>query len=99
VKQAKDDPSKHVGDGTMTLAVGSDRRVSGSIDSGPASPAVIEGSIVGSELRGGIRRKDPKDDGLTGTFTANAETGAGTMSLADSNGVALREGKLTLKKK
>jgi len=100
VKQAKDDPSKLVGDGTLTLNVEGDK-VTGTVDSGPASPAVIDGSVVDGEIRGNVRRKDPKDDGLTGTLMAKlaGEAAEGKLSLAESNAAILREGKLTLKKK
>jgi hypothetical protein len=100
VKQAKDDPSKHVGDGTLTLHVEGDR-VSGSIDTGPASLALIDGTLIGEEIRGNVRRKTPSDDGLTGTIVAKlaSDGAAGSLSLAESNAAILREGKVSLKKK
>jgi hypothetical protein len=97
VKQAKDDATKHVGNGTLTLSIDG-ARVSGTIDTGPASPAVIDGSIVEGEIRATVRRKTP-DDGLTGTLTAHEKDGSGALSLAESNAAIVREGKLTLKKK
>ncbi|MDF2696193.1 MAG: hypothetical protein K0S65_4576 [Labilithrix sp.] len=71
VKQAKDDPTKHVGEGALSLAVDGDGKVTGTIDSGPAGPGVIDGSVIDGELRGVVRRKDPKDEGLTGTFLSD----------------------------
>jgi hypothetical protein len=100
VKQAKDDPSKHVGEGTISISVDETARVSGTIDSGPAAPAIIDGSVVDGEIRGNVRRKDPADDGLTGTLVAkiDGDTVEGTLSLADAPAAVVREGKLSLKK-
>ena len=99
VKQAKDDPTKHVGEGNLTLTVDADGKVTGTIDSGPASPGVIEGSMIDGEIRGFIRRTDPSDQGLTGTFTVKPGAGDGTLSLAEANAAVVREGKLSLEKK
>lgn len=101
VKQAKDDPAKHVGEGTLTLLVDADGKVTGTVDSGPAAPGVIEGSVVDGEIRGFIRRKDPNDGGLTGTFIAmtSGDTASGKLSLAEANAAIVREGKVSLKRK
>jgi hypothetical protein len=101
VKQAKDDPAKHVGDGNLSLSVDVDGRVTGTIDSGPASPAVIDGRVSGTDLRANVRRKDPADDGLTGTLDGkvSGDTVEGKLSLAESTAAIVREGKLALKKK
>ncbi len=101
VKQAPDDPAKHVGEGTITLAVDAEGIVSGTIDSGPAAPAIVEGRVIDGELRGNVRRKDPADSGLTGTLVATQAGGAveGKLSLAESSAAVVREGKLSLKKK
>ena len=97
VKQVKDDPAKDMGDGAFSLAVDPTGKVTGAIHSGPASPAVIDGQLVGDEIRGNIRRKTPSDDGLTGTIVATP-AGEGKMALADANSAIVREAKLTLKK-
>lgn len=101
VKQAKDDPAKHVGDGTLSLTVDAEGRVAGTIDTGPASPAVIDGRLSGSDLRGSIRRKTPTDDGLTGTLDAKVTGDAieGKLSLAEATAAIVRDGKLSLKRK
>lgn len=101
VKQAKDDPAKFVGEGALTLNVEADGAVAGTIDSGPASPAVIEGRLMGTDLRGRVRRKNASDEGLTGLLVAVVAAGgaSGTLSLAESNASVVREGKLTLKRK
>ena len=67
------------------------------IESGPASPAVIDGQLVDDEIRGNIRRKTPADDGLTGTIVAKPD-GDGRMALADGTSAIVREAKLSLKK-
>lgn len=97
VKQAKDDPAKNVGEGALSLSIDPSGKVTGAIDSGPASPAIIDGQLVGEEIRGVVRRKTPSDDGLTGTIVASPG-GEGTMSLADGNVTLVREAKLSLKK-
>ena len=69
--------------------------------SGPAAPAVIDGALMGSEIRGNVRRKTLTDDGLTGTLVAklSGDTVEGTLSLAEANAAIVRDGKLSLKKK
>lgn len=101
VKPPKDDTSKLVGEGTVTIAVDAAGAVTGTIDTGPASPAVIDGRLIGTDLRGQVRRKDPSDNGLTGVLAAVAsDDGAtGTLSLAESTAAVVRDGKLTLKRK
>ncbi|MBX3218239.1 MAG: hypothetical protein KF850_39905 [Labilithrix sp.] len=101
VKQVKDDPEKHVGEGTLTLEVAADGKITGTVDTGPAAPGLVDGSVIEGELRGVIRRKEPKDDGLTGTFiaTRSADAVEGRLSLADTNAAIVREGTFSLKKK
>ncbi len=101
VKQAPDDGSKHVGEGSMTVSVDPSGRVSGEIEEGPASPALIDGVLSEGEIRANVRRKDPKDNGLTGTLQAKL-AGAnveGVMKLAESNAAIVREAKVSLTKK
>lgn len=99
VKQFKDDPSKHMGDGKIELTVEGDRVV-GTVE-GAAGPAVVEGAIVDGEIRGVVRRKEPKDDGLTGTLSAKiaGASAEGTLNLADATTAIVREAKITLTKK
>ncbi len=101
VRQAKDDPTQHVGEGTLKISVDETGRVSGTIDTGPASPAIVDGMVIEGEIRGNVRRKDPSDDGLTGTLVAKISgNGAeGTLSLAEARAAVVREGKLSLEKK
>ena len=97
VKQVKDEPAKATGEGAFTLSVDPNGKVTGEIASGPASPAVIDGQMVGDEIRGNVRRKTLTDDGLTGTIVATP-AGEGKMALADATSALVREAKLTLKK-
>jgi hypothetical protein len=101
VKQAKDEPSKHVGEGALSLNVDPTGRITGTVDTGPAGPALIDGTVIDGELRGAVRRKDPADNGLTGTFIGKptGDTVAGILSLAEANAAIVREGKFSLKKK
>jgi hypothetical protein len=100
-KQAKDDPAKHVGDGNLTIDVGSDGRVTGTVDSGPASPGLISGLVEGTRLTATIRRKEAGDQGLTGSILGTVEGGqiTGTVKLSDATAAILREGKVSAKKK
>ena len=99
VKPAKEDGSKHVGEGALTLDIAADGAVSGAITSGPAAPAILEGRAEGDVLTGTVRREDVTDEGLTGTFHATRSGGelSGTMKLADANAGIVREAKVTAK--
>lgn len=101
VKQATDEPSKLVGEGTLTLTIDAEGRVSGTIDSGPAAPAVLDGSLVGDEVRANVRRQTPSDQGLTGTLegSRSGTRAKGTLSLAESNAAIVRHGTFEVEKK
>jgi hypothetical protein len=100
VKQFKDDPSKLMGDGKIDLSIDPTGKVAGTIEGG-AGPAIIDGTVVNDEIRGTVRRKDPKDDGLTGTLSAKiaGDTAEGKLALSEANAAIVRESKITLKKK
>jgi hypothetical protein len=100
-KQAKDDPSKLVGDGTLAFTVDPSGRVEGTIDSGPASPALIHGSLEGEAFSATVRRKDPADEGLYGTLTGTVKGKSieGVLKLSDARAALLREAKFTAEKK
>jgi len=97
----KNDETKMLGDGEMTLAVDGTGRVSGATEAGPLGASVIDGTSDGTTLTATIRRKDPSDDGLTGTLVAKITGDAldGTMKLAESNAAVVREGKVDAKAK
>jgi hypothetical protein len=92
VKQAPDDGSR-VGEGTFSLDVDESGKALGSVDTGPLAPATISGTVSGGTITGTIRRKDPTDEGLTGSFSATTAGGKldGKMELANANASILRE--------
>jgi hypothetical protein len=95
---AKDEPSKLVGEGALTFTIDAQGRLRGTVDSGPLSPAILDGSTLeGDTIRGTIRRRNPSDEGLTGTLVG---TRAGTkleatLFVADAMAVMVRTGKVT----
>jgi hypothetical protein len=101
VKQSKDEGTKMVGDGTMTLSVDGSGRVTGTFESGPAQGSVVDGTIADGNVSGTVRVKDPGADGLHGSLVGKmaGDSIEGTMKLADSNASVLRDVKFTAKKK
>ena len=97
----KNDDSKMLGDGEIKLEVDANGRVSGGTEGGPLGASVFDGTSDGTTLTATIRRKDPADEGLTGTLDAKVSGDAieGTMKLAESNAAVVRVGKLDAKKK
>lgn len=97
----KNDETKLLGDGEITLSVDGTGRVSGGTEAGPLGASVFDGTSDGTTLTATVRRKDPSDDGLTGTLVAKIAGDAleGTMKLAESNAAVVREGKLDAKAK
>jgi hypothetical protein len=97
----KNDDSKLLGDGELTLAIDATGGVSGTTEGGPLGAALLGGTSDGQTLTATIRRKDPSDDGLTGTLLAKV-TGdkiEGTMKLAEFNAAVVRVGTFTATKK
>lgn len=101
VKQANDEGTTMVGDGTMTLAVDGSGRVTGTIDSGPAQGSLVDGTIADGSLSGTVRVKSPGDNGLHGSMLGKmtADGIEGTMKLADATAAVLRDVKFTATKK
>lgn len=97
----KNDETKLLGDGEISLTVDGAGRVSGSTETGPLGASILEGTSDGTTLTATVRRKDPSDDGLTGTLVAKITGDAldGTMKLAESNAAVVREAKLDAKAK
>jgi hypothetical protein len=97
----KNDDSKMLGDGEMKIEVDPSGRVSGGTEGGPLGASVLDGQSDGTTLTATVRRKDPTDEGLTGTLEAKISGDAieGTMKLAESNAAVVRVGKLEAKKK
>lgn len=97
----KNDETKLLGDGDITLVVDGTGRVSGGTEAGPLGASVLDGTSDGTTLTATVRRKDPSDQGLTGTLVAKIAGDAldGTMKLAESNAAVVREAKLDAKAK
>jgi hypothetical protein len=97
----KNDETKLLGDGEITVAVDPSGRVSGGTEAGPLGASVLDGTSDGTTLTATVRRKDPADEGLTGTLVAKiaGEALEGTMKLAESNAAVVREAKLDAKMK
>jgi hypothetical protein len=97
----KNDETKLLGEGEITLAVDGAGRVSGSTEAGPLGASILDGTSDGTSLTATVRRKDPTDEGLTGTLVAKIAGDAldGTMKLAESNAAVVREAKLEAKAK
>ena len=68
---------------------------------GPLGAAVIEGKSDGDNLAATVRRKDPSDDGLTGTLQAKVagDKVDGTMKLAEFNAAVVRTATFSVTKK
>jgi len=96
----KNDDSKLLGDGEMTIVIDPSGRVSGGTEAGPLGASVLDGTSENGRVTGTIRRKDPSDEGLTGTLdaTLTGDVLTGTMKLAESNAAVVREAKLEAKK-
>jgi hypothetical protein len=98
----KNDTEKYVGDGTLSLTAQPDGRVTGESSGPPLGDALFAGELAdGGALSATVRRKDPADQGLTGTLTGkvSGDTLEGEMKLAESNAAVVREGKLSGVKK
>jgi hypothetical protein len=97
----KNDETKMLGDGELVLSVDGQGRVSGSTEAGPLGASVLDGISDGTTLTATVRRKDPSDEGLTGTLVAKIAGDAldGTMKLAEANAAVVREAKVDLKAK
>jgi hypothetical protein len=97
----KNDEAKMLGDGDMTIVIDPSGRVSGGTEAGPLGASVLDGTSEGGKVTATLRRKDPTDEGLTGTLVAtiSGDALAGTMNLAESNAAVVRVAKLDAKKK
>lgn len=89
----KNDETKHLGEGKLTLAIDPSGRISGVSDGGPLGDAVFEGAREGDRVTAQIARKDASDEGLTGTLvgTREGDVVQGTMKLSEWNAAVVRE--------
>ncbi|HEY3816706.1 MAG TPA: hypothetical protein VGL81_06025 [Polyangiaceae bacterium] len=91
-------PTAGIGDGALTLAVdGATGHVLGTVD-GPLGPGTLDGVVTDGKLAGTVRRKDPNDQGFTGTVLGSVANGhlEGTMSGSLGLAGALRTATFTL---
>ncbi|MCL2776917.1 MAG: hypothetical protein FWD73_02860 [Polyangiaceae bacterium] len=93
----KNDSSRMLGEGTLTLTVDTGGRISGVSEGGPLGNTIIDGTADENTLLATIRRKDPSDMGLTGTLVATLAGNQlqGTMKLSESNAAVVREATIT----
>ncbi len=97
----KNDESKMLGEGELTIAIDASGRVSGGSEAGPLGASVLDGKSDGTTLTATVRRTNPSDEGLTGTLQAKVagDTIEGTMNLAESNAAVVRFVRFQAKKK
>lgn len=97
----KNDESKMLGEGALAIAIDASGRVSGGTEAGPLGASILDGKSDGTTLTATVRRKDPSDEGLTGTLQAKVagDTIEGTMNLAESNAAVVRFVRFQAKKK
>jgi hypothetical protein len=97
----KNDETKHVGEGDLTIDIDASGRVSGSSEGGAMGAAIVEGSRDGADVTATIRRKDPADEGLMGTLVGKiaGDKLEGTMRLSDANASSVREASFSIAKK
>ncbi len=101
MKTFKNEETKYLGDGTLTLNVEPDGKVTGTSEGEPLGATLIDGQLEGETLNGTVRRKDVADNGLVGTITTTVKgtTLEGEMHLSESNAAVVRLGKVTGTKK
>ncbi len=89
----KNDEQKMLGDGELTIRVDQDGRVAGGTEAGPLGASVLDGSLRDGMISATVRRKDPSDNGLTGTLVGKLAGNAitGTMKLAEANAAVVRQ--------
>ena len=81
-----------IGDGPLSLTVdGASGHVSGTIE-GPLGPAAVDGVVADGKLAGTIRRRDPTDQGFSGTLLGSIANDRldGTMNVSLGGAGALR---------
>jgi len=97
----KNDDTKLLGDGELSLAIDAAGGVTGTSEGGPLGAAIIEGKSDGQALAATVRRKDPGDNGLTGTLLATVDGSKvdGTMKLAEFNAAVVRTAAFSVTKR
>lgn len=95
-----DDAGTALGDGTMSLHIDGDGRVSGTLD-GPLGPAVVSGTATPEGISATVRLDLDADKGWTGTLTATRKGDAaeGTIQMSSPLANVARAAEFSLKKK
>jgi hypothetical protein len=87
-----------IGDGTLALTIdGGTGQVSGTVD-GPLGPATVDGVVTDGKLAATLRRKDPTDQGFTGTMLGIIASDhlEGTLNVSLGMANAMRTATFTL---
>jgi hypothetical protein len=97
----KGDDGGLTGKGALSLQIVEGGRVEGTSTGGPLGDAVVSGVLMDGVVTGTVSRKDPSDEGLTGTLHGKRDGDSikGTMRLAGGYAHKVREAKFELKKK
>ncbi|MEZ4260812.1 MAG: hypothetical protein R3B36_17180 [Polyangiaceae bacterium] len=97
----KGDDGGLTGKGALSLQIAEGGRVEGTSTGGPLGDAIVNGMLMDGVVTGTISRKDPSDEGLTGTLHGKRQGDAitGTMRLAGGYAQKVREARFELKKK
>jgi len=87
-----------IGDGALALTIdGATGQVNGTVE-GPLGPATVDGMVTDGKLAATLRRKDPTDQGFTGTVLGSTASDhvEGTMNVSLGLAGALRTATFTL---
>ena len=87
-----------LGEGAMTLSIDpASGRAIGSLD-GPLGPATVDGLVSEGRLTATIARKEPSDQGFTGTLIGSigGDRAEGTMNLSVAEASAVRKATFAL---
>jgi hypothetical protein len=95
-----DDAGVALGDGTMSVHIDGEGRVSGTLE-GPLGPAVIYGTATAESISATVRLDLDADKGWTGTLTAarKGDAAEGTIQMSSPLANVARAAEFTLKKK
>ncbi len=89
-----------LGEGPMELIVDTSGRAHGTV-MGQLGPALVTGVFSSGVVAGTVYRKDPSDNGFTGSFYAKlaGDTFTGELKVSSGNGAILRDAKISLRSK
>ena len=98
VRWSGGDANVGVGAGTLSLAIDlTNHRVTGTVD-GPLGPATLDGFAVDGKLTATVARKEPADNGFTGTLEGSFENDQvrGTMNVSSGEASTIRTASFAL---